>query len=109
MKENGGGAAGEHRWAGVGFGDGRGAQRLQIGGDALHSGTQLGVIRKVGDRITLKGFDAHQVHAVIGARFRLNHKSRGSTGANERPSIPFGAGPPASSTSQPSPTRTLVK
>src|ERR1700691_126581 len=83
VEEDSGGSAGKHGGTGVRICGGSGAKRFQVGGDLVHSYGEIGVGRKLGGSGGLKGFDAHQFHAIVGAGFGLNDQARDGAGTNQ--------------------------
>ena len=83
MKENGGRAPGEQRRTTVGFGERSRAQRAQVARHLLYARRYFrfgGKFRRVGK---LEGFDAHQLHAIVGEGFGLDHDAEDGIGGDD--------------------------
>ncbi len=80
MEEDRSSASAKKRGAVVGLGDRRFAQIFEVRGDLVDLAGQIGFAGKAGGGRGLKGFDANQFHAVIGARFRFHDQACAGAG-----------------------------
>ena len=83
MKKNGRGAAGEQRGTTIRFGKRRGVQRAQVVGHFLRARCHFGFRGKLCRIGKLESLDAHQLHAIVGAGFGLDHDAEDGIGGDD--------------------------